>query len=73
MLSYGDTGYSYSNATRDIVHSEAEVAEDMYNFLLEFLKMHPELQDNDFYITGESYAGDQKPSRSHLMVRARCL
>eukprot|EP00240_Pyramimonas_obovata_P001475 CAMPEP_0118934076 /NCGR_PEP_ID=MMETSP1169-20130426/13538_1 /TAXON_ID=36882 /ORGANISM="Pyramimonas obovata, Strain CCMP722" /LENGTH=476 /DNA_ID=CAMNT_0006876939 /DNA_START=79 /DNA_END=1509 /DNA_ORIENTATION=+ len=63
-----DTGFSYSNSSRDVVHSEAEVAEDMYNFLLEFLKLHPELQDNDFYVTGESYAGHYVPAVGNRIV-----
>jgi len=63
-----DTGYSYSNNDHDVVHSEAEVAEDMYNFLLEFLKMHPELQESDFYVTGESYAGHYVPAVGNRIV-----
>jgi len=63
-----NTGYSYSNDAKDTVHTETEVGEDMYKFLLEFLKMHPELQDNDFFVTGESYAGHYVPAVGSRIV-----
>lgn len=33
---------------------EADVAADMYAFLQGFFKAHPELQDNPFFVVGES-------------------
>jgi serine carboxypeptidase-like clade IV len=42
----------------------------MLDFLQEFLAAHPELKDNDFYVTGESYAGHYVPAVSHRIWKA---
>jgi carboxypeptidase C (cathepsin A) len=49
-------GYSYavngSNASDDFIQSQ-----NTYGFLLNFFKAYPEFSKNDFFLTGESYAG----------------
>ncbi|MFS8033231.1 putative carboxypeptidase C [Helianthus anomalus] len=56
------TGFSYSSDKSDIRHDEEGVSDDLYDFLQAFFAEHPELVDNDFYITGESYAGHYIPA-----------
>ncbi|XP_027345767.1 serine carboxypeptidase-like isoform X1 [Abrus precatorius] len=56
------TGFSYSSDDADIRHDEEGVSNDLYDFLQEFFKAHPEFVKNDFYITGESYAGHYIPA-----------
>ncbi|KAI3748587.1 hypothetical protein L6452_11759 [Arctium lappa] len=56
------TGFSYSSDKRDIRHNEQDVSDDLYDFLQAFFKEHPEFAKNDFYITGESYAGHYIPA-----------
>ncbi|WOG87640.1 hypothetical protein DCAR_0206870 [Daucus carota subsp. sativus] len=56
------TGFSYSSDDDDIRHSEEGVSNDLYDFLQEFFKAHPQYVKNDFYITGESYAGHYIPA-----------
>ncbi|XP_020214792.1 serine carboxypeptidase-like [Cajanus cajan] len=56
------TGFSYSSDDSDIPHDEKGVSNDLYDFLQEFFKAHPEFVKNDFYITGESYAGHYIPA-----------
>ncbi|MBA0629932.1 hypothetical protein Godav_002073, partial [Gossypium davidsonii] len=56
------TGFSYSSDRRDIRHNEEEVSNDLYDFLQAFFAEHPEFAKNDFYITGESYAGHYIPA-----------
>ncbi|KAL6199862.1 hypothetical protein ACLB2K_029644 [Fragaria x ananassa] len=56
------TGFSYSSDSRDIRHDEEGVSNDLYDFLQGFFTQHPQFVKNDFYITGESYAGHYIPA-----------
>ncbi|CAL5432199.1 unnamed protein product [Camellia sinensis] len=56
------TGFSYSSDNDDIRHNEEGVSNDLYDFLQAFFKQHPQYVKNDFYITGESYAGHYIPA-----------
>ncbi|CAK8576175.1 unnamed protein product [Lathyrus sativus] len=56
------TGFSYSSDENDIPTDETGVSNDLYAFLQAFFKEHPELVKNEFYITGESYAGHYIPA-----------
>ena len=60
------TGFSYADFD-GYDSNEAEVSQDLYHFIIDFLKAYPEYQDNDFYITGESYAGHYVPATAHRM------
>jgi cathepsin A (carboxypeptidase C) len=58
-------GFSYGD-TSDADHDEAEVAEDMYNFLHEFSEANNNLlKTNDFFIFGESYGGHYAPATAN--------
>lgn len=56
------TGFSFSSDKRDIRHDEKGISNDLYDFLQAFFAEHPEFSNNDFYITGESYAGHYIPA-----------
>ncbi|KAL0460148.1 UNVERIFIED_CONTAM: Serine carboxypeptidase-like 48 [Sesamum latifolium] len=55
------TGFSYSSDRADIRTSSEEASVDFYDFLQAFFEKHPQYAKNDFYITGESYAGHYIP------------
>ncbi|KAK3135765.1 hypothetical protein QOZ80_5BG0423150 [Eleusine coracana subsp. coracana] len=63
------TGFSYSTDLRDLRFGEKGVADDLYDFLQAFFKKHPDLLENDFYITGESYAGHYIPAAAERVHR----
>ncbi|KAI8464535.1 MAG: serine carboxypeptidase III precursor [Monoraphidium minutum] len=68
-----NTGFSWSDDPSDSVSSETVVSKDMLDFLQEFFEAHPELKDNDFFVSGESYAGHYAPAVANRVYRAREL
>jgi cathepsin A (carboxypeptidase C) len=62
------TGFSTGKkADRD--STEGEVAEDLYHFMQELVRVHPRYHKNDFYVFGESYAGHYVPATAHRIYR----
>merc|ERR1712232_670273 len=55
-------GFSYTNSNKGYVVNESQVADHLYSCMTQFFQLFPNLADNDFYITGESYAGKYIPS-----------
>jgi vitellogenic carboxypeptidase-like protein len=53
-------GYSFTNSDDGYARNETIIGEDLYNALLQFFQLFPELQKNEFYVTGESYAGNSR-------------
>ncbi|KAK4286417.1 hypothetical protein QN277_002975 [Acacia crassicarpa] len=64
------TGFSYSSDKTDIPHNEEGVSNALYDFLQAFFKEHPQFQKNDFYVTGESYAGHYLPALASRLHQA---
>ncbi|TMW56990.1 hypothetical protein Poli38472_002915 [Pythium oligandrum] len=60
-------GFSYG-AADDLDSTETDVAENLYLFLQEFLRKHPELRENAFFLTGESFAGHYLPASALYIV-----
>ncbi|XP_023944818.2 venom serine carboxypeptidase-like [Bicyclus anynana] len=56
------TGFSFTKHDKGYCTDEQCVADGLYMCLQQFFTMFPSLRNNDFYITGESYAGKYIPS-----------
>ncbi|KAL6850311.1 hypothetical protein ACP4OV_020938 [Aristida adscensionis] len=61
-------GFSYTNTTSDLDNIDDRfVAEDTYMFLLNWFNRFPQYKSNDFYISGESYAGHYVPQLAEVV------
>jgi vitellogenic carboxypeptidase-like protein len=61
------TGYSFTND--GFAKNETKVGEDLYEALRQFFTLFPELQTNDFFVTGESYGGKYVPAASYTILK----
>lgn len=60
------TGYSFTD-DGGYAQNETAVGNDLYNALVQFFQLFPDLQKNDFYVTGESYGGKYVPAVSYAI------
>uniref|UniRef100_A0A4X2LVF3 Probable serine carboxypeptidase CPVL n=2 Tax=Vombatus ursinus TaxID=29139 RepID=A0A4X2LVF3_VOMUR len=61
------TGFSFTDDARGFAASEDDVARDLYSALTQFFQLFPEYRKNDFYATGESYAGKYVPAIAYYI------
>jgi len=61
-------GFSYSNNANDYSTNDTQTANDNYQFLVNWAKAFPEYATNDFWISGESYAGVYVPTLANLVL-----
>ncbi|XP_069853330.1 probable serine carboxypeptidase CPVL [Dipodomys merriami] len=61
------TGFSFTDNIHGYAVSEDDVARDLYSALTQFFQLFPEYRNNDFYATGESYAGKYVPAIAHYI------
>lgn len=66
------TGFSFTKHERGYCNNEDCIAKGLYNALQQFFTMFPSLRANDFYITGESYAGKYIPSLAMEIHEQNC-
>lgn len=59
------TGYSFTDG--GYAQNETAVGADLYQALLQFFQLFPDLQKHDFFVTGESYAGKYVPAISYTI------
>ncbi|KAF5282412.1 hypothetical protein FQR65_LT14306 [Abscondita terminalis] len=62
------TGFSFTDEG-GYTRNQTTVGEHLYAALLQFFKMFPELQENDFFVTGESHAGKYAPAISYHIMK----
>ncbi|XP_011016537.1 PREDICTED: serine carboxypeptidase 1-like isoform X1 [Populus euphratica] len=62
-------GMSYSKNQSKYINDDLQTAADTHNFLLQWFRLYPEFVNNQFYISGESYAGIYVPTLSAEVVK----
>lgn len=62
-------GVGFSTTNEDgFARNETKVGEDMVVVLTQFFQLFPNLQNNSFFISGESYAGKYLPAIGHAIL-----
>ncbi|KAE8573814.1 Putative retinoid-inducible serine carboxypeptidase [Halyomorpha halys] len=56
------TGYSFTENDAGYATDEVNVGRDLYSGLIQFFQLFPYLQKNEFFVSGESYAGKYIPA-----------
>ncbi|XP_073532668.1 probable serine carboxypeptidase CPVL isoform X2 [Phyllobates terribilis] len=56
------TGFSFTKDDQGYAVNQDDVGRDLYSALTQFFQIFPEYQKNEFYATGESYAGKYVPA-----------
>ncbi|KAM4689636.1 putative serine carboxypeptidase CPVL [Discoglossus pictus] len=56
------TGFSFTDDDRGYAVNQDDVGKDLYSALTQFFQIFPDYQKNEFYATGESYAGKYVPA-----------
>ena len=62
------TGFSFTKNELGYATNQEMVANDLYEAMKQFYTMFPDLLDEDFYVTGESYAGKYVLSLHTLQI-----
>ncbi|EPY26053.1 serine carboxypeptidase III precursor [Angomonas deanei] len=63
-------GVGFSHADKDEWdRNQAQVAEDMFQFVQALLTAHPTLRQNRLFVVGESYGGHYAPATAHRIVQ----
>lgn len=61
------TGFSFTNG--GYAQNETQVGADLYNALIQFFTLFPDLQKNEFFVSGESYAGKYVPAIAYTIYK----
>lgn len=60
-------GFSFTDDPQGYAVNEDDVAQDLFSALMQFFQLFPEFQENDFYVTGQSYAGKFVPALAYYI------
>lgn len=61
------TGFSFTGTDAGYVTTEEEVGRDLFEALQQFFTLFSEYADNEFYVSGESYAGKYVPATAYTI------
>lgn len=61
------TGYSFTKSDEGYARNQSDVGKDLFAAMVQILKLFPEIKNNPFFITGESYAGKYIPALGYAI------
>ncbi|XP_043288593.1 venom serine carboxypeptidase-like [Venturia canescens] len=61
------TGYSFTEWEGALPTTEIQIGEELRSAMVQFFQLFPGLRSNDFFATGESYAGKYVPAVSYAI------
>jgi len=67
------TGFSFTDQDECYARNQTTVSNDLFNLLKQFFQTFPELKNNEFYITGESYAGKYIPYLAYTIHQRKSI
>lgn len=59
------TGFSFTEDDAGYAKNEIDVGTNLHEALMQFFTLFPDLRKNDFFVTGESYAGKYVPATAY--------
>ncbi len=65
------SGFSFTHNTSGLSTDEEAIADNLYEALQQFFILFSEYRKNDFYVTGESYAGKYIPAIGYKLHTMR--
>ena len=64
------TGFTYSDNVAEYCNSDNSTVHDNFLAIEKFFELFPEFKGNNFYLTGESYAGIYVPTLAEAIIEA---
>jgi vitellogenic carboxypeptidase-like protein len=61
------TGFSFTGSEDGYATNQTQVGHELVSALSQFFTVYPSLRSNDFYVTGESYAGKWVPTCAYAI------
>jgi len=58
-------GFSFTNSSSGYLTNQVDVGKYLFSAVRQFFQLFPELKDNEFYVSGESYAGKYVPALAY--------
>lgn len=63
------TGFSFTDSDDGYAKNEVDVGQNLLSALQQFFSLFPDLQKNEFYLSGESYGGKYVPAIGHAILK----
>ncbi|XP_024084194.1 venom serine carboxypeptidase-like [Cimex lectularius] len=61
------TGFSFTDDDAGYAKNEVDVGKNLYEAVRQFFQLFPDYKNNDFFVTGESYAGKYVPALAYTI------